>query len=153
MYQNGKIELKAPYKDLYRFAYIVTNKEPRRNVILYNSHTDRTTISLARYLYETHTGVFLEKDKVVDHIDGNQMNDVLSNYQVLTVKENNVKARKQSRTTRQLVRFECGSCGKVFVRSRNHTHLVVESRGSTYCSRSCAGKRLKPSLEIEQFRE
>lgn len=133
-------------------AYIVTNKEPRRNVILYNSHSDRTTISLARYLYETHTGVFLERDKVVDHIDGNKMNDVLSNYQVLTVKENNDKAIKQLGISRQLVRFECGSCGNEFIKPRNITHLVVKSRGSTYCSRSCAGKRLKPSAIIEQFR-
>ena len=121
MYQDGKISLKAPYKDLYRMAYIVTNKEPRRNVILYNSHSDRTTISLARYLYETHTGVFLERDKVVDHIDGNKMNDVLSNYQVLTVKENNDKAIKQLGISRQLVRFECGSCGNEFIKPRNIT--------------------------------
>jgi len=152
MYQNGKIELKAPYKDLYRRAYIVTNKEPRRNVILYNSQSDRTTISLARYLYETHTGVLLGRDKVVDHIDGNKLNDVLSNYQVITVKENNVKSREQLGTTQQLVRFKCGSCGNEFIKPRNNTHLIIKTKSSTYCSRSCGGKRLKPSTIIEQFR-
>ena len=152
MYQNGKIDLKPPYSSLYKMAYIVTNKEPRRNVILYNSQSDRTTVSLARYLYETHTGVLLERDKVVDHIDGNKLNDVLSNYQVITVKENNVKARKQSGTTQQLVRFECGSCGDEFIKPRNNTHLVIKTKSSTYCSRSCAGKRLKPSTVIEHFR-
>jgi len=152
MYQNGKIELKAPYNDLYRMAYIVTNKEPRRNVILYNSQSDRTTVSLARYLYETHTGVFLERDKVVDHIDGNKLNDVLSNYQVITVKENNVKAREQRGTTQQLVRFECGSCGGEFIKPRSNTHLVIKTKSSTYCSRPCGGKRLKPSVIVEQFR-
>ena len=152
MHQNGKIELKPPYSSLYKMAYIVTNKEPRRNVILYNSHTDRTTVSLARYLYETSKGELLPKGMVVDHIDGNKLNDVLSNYQVLTVKENNAKAREQLGTARQWVRFVCGSCGDEFVKSRNNTHLVVKTRSSTYCSRSCGGKRLKPSVVIEQFR-
>ena len=152
MYQNGKIDLKPPYSSLYKSAYIVTNKEPRRNVILYNSPSDRTTVSLARYLYETSKGELLDRGLIVDHIDGDQMNDVLSNYQVITVKENNVKAREQLGTTQQLVRFECGSCGNEFIKPRNNTHLVIKNRKSTYCSRSCAGKRLKPSTVIEHFR-
>ena len=152
MYQNGKIDLKPPYSSLYKMAYIVTNKEPRRNVILYNSHTERTTVSLARYLYETSKGELLSKGMVVDHIDGNKLNDALSNYQVITVKENNVKAREQRGTTQQLVRFECGSCGDEFIKPRNNTHLVIKTKSSTYCSRSCGGKRVKPSVIIEQFR-
>ena len=28
-----KIELEYPYKDLYKYGYLVINKEPRRNVI------------------------------------------------------------------------------------------------------------------------
>lgn len=152
MYENGKIDLKPPYDSMYKMAYIVTNKEPRRNVILYNSQNDRSTVSLARYLYETNEGVLLCKDMVVDHIDGNQLNDVLSNYQVITVKENNVKAREQRGTTQQLVRFECGSCGDEFIKPRNNTHLVIKTKSSTYCSRSCGGKRVKPSVIIEQFR-
>jgi len=152
MINKGKIELKEPYKSFWKYGYIVINKEPRRNVILYNSNKDRTTVSYARYLYETSINKFLPPNVIVDHIDGNQLNDDLTNYQVISITENIIKANKQNNTTQQLVELKCGTCGNIFIKPRNHTHLVIK-KNSTYCSRKCSGKHIEPSLIIREFRE
>lgn len=148
----GKITLEEPYSSLYACGYIVISREPRRNVILYNSQTDRSTVSLARYLYEVSIGEFLPSHLVVDHVDGNQMNDVLTNYQTLTIEENNKKATTQNKLSRQMVEFRCGSCNTIFSKPKNLTHLIIKSKMSTYCSRKCAGMRKADSIVIREYR-
>lgn len=150
---HGKIELVGKFKDDWRFGYIVTNKEPRRNVVLYNSHEDRSTISYAKYLYETSLNVTVSDGFVVDHIDGDQMNDVLSNFQVISVKENNEKRFQQSNGTRLFAEFNCGTCSKTFSKPHNRTHLTITHRKSTYCSRVCGGKRLQESVLLRLYRK
>jgi len=50
-----------------------------------------------------------------------------------------------------MVDFECGSCGDVFTRARNQTHLVKWTK-STYCSRSCWSKHLSPSIVLKEYK-
>jgi len=60
-----KIELEYPFNITWKRGYIVTNPENRKNVLLYNSQPDRTTISYARYLMSVSLKRFLytiEKD-------------------------------------------------------------------------------------------
>lgn len=149
---TGKIELKEPYKTDWKYDYVVINKEPRRNVILYNSHKSRSTVSYARYLYETSKGYYLDKNLVIDHIDGNPLNDVLDNFQVLTVGDNNIKRFRQTNTTRKMVTLKCGVCGNVFTKPKNNTHLTIKTRKSTYCSKPCSGKHTNPSEILKEFR-
>lgn len=151
MVRNGKFELEWPYSRDWKFGYIVINGEPRRNVILYNSPSERTTVSLARYLYEVSIGDYLDKDVHVDHIDGDVLNDTLSNYQLISQLENNRKSLVQNNRTRQVVDFLCGSCGEPFTRDRNKTHLVVNKK-SDYCSKVCSGYNTTPSTIIRQYR-
>lgn len=152
MIEKGKIVLEEPYRSIWKWGYLVINKEPRRNVILYNNYKDRATVSYARYMYEVSIGTFLPKDIYVDHIDGDKMNDSLSNYQLLSPKENNIKKLIQNNKTALMVEFRCGTCGEIFTRQRNNTHLVIPNK-STYCSRVCGSKRLAPSEIIRQFRK
>lgn len=149
----GLFVLETPYKELWRKGYLVINKEPRRNVILYNSSNDRSTVSYAKYLYEVSLGHFIPKGYIVDHIDGNQMNDTLSNYQPLTSKQNNRKGVEQNNKTRRLVDLICGCCGDTFTIARNQSYLVVKYKKSNYCSRSCASKKSKPSTLVREYRE
>ena len=152
-----KIELKAPFNNRWKYGYLVTNKEPRRNVILYNSHSDRSTISYARYLYSVDFGELLPDDVVVDHINGDKMDDRLENYQLISNTQNVRKAFNQLNTSQQLVLFQCGMCGIEFSKPRNKTHLVIKKKSSDYCSRVCAGKAQfagKPlSVIIKVYRE
>ena len=46
----AKLILEEPYKSIWKHGYIVTNKENRKTVILFNSKEDRTSTQYARYL-------------------------------------------------------------------------------------------------------
>lgn len=149
-----QIELEYPYKDLYKHGYLVKNKEPRRNVILFNSKEDRSTISYAKYLTEVYLKSFIDKKYVVDHIDDNQLNDTIENFQLLTTQENNIKGIQNKKSTELLVELSCGVCGNTFIKAKNQTHLIIRTKKSTYCSKSCASKAInfKPSTVIKEFR-
>lgn len=150
---QGKIELKPPFSNDWRKGYLVINRERRRNVVLYNSNTDRSTVSYARYLYEVSLGTYLNKDLQVDHINGDKTDDNLINLQVLTAKENVNKLLKQTNTTKTLVELKCGSCSSIFIRRRNNTHLVQKGIKSTYCSKVCAGRHTNLSIVIREFKD
>ena len=150
MKKSTKIILEKPYSNDWRLGYLVTNKEPRRNVILFNSHQDRTTVPYARYIYETTTGEYLDKDIIVDHKDDNQMNDVFDNLQLLTTLQNNLKSRNNRNTGQVMVKLECGNCKKIFIRAKKQTHLTIKKR-STYCSKECGGKRSADSKILDIF--
>lgn len=151
--KKGRIDLEYPYSEDWRMGCIVVNKEPRRNVILYNNNNDRSTVSYARYLYEVFLGRYLEDGLVVDHIDNDKMNDVIENYQVLTSKENNIKSIENLKRTRLMCEFICGFCGNSFIKTKNATHFVIKTKGTDYCSRSCsARKNKKASIFVREFR-
>lgn len=152
MIKKGKFELQEPYKSDWRFGYIVMNNEPRRNVILYNSPADRSTVSYAKYLYCITTGDYIPPGYVVDHIDEDQLNDTFSNFQLLTETDNIIKGRRSKELGQQMVEFRCGSCNTIFHRRRNLTHLVIKGKVSTYCSRRCSGLRVNKSVILSEYR-
>ena len=128
-----KIELEFPFTEKWKKGYLVINKEPRRNVILYNSHADRTTISYARYLMSVSLGRMLDRNEVVDHINNDKLDDRLDNYQILSPAENNRKSAKGV-TYKD---FICPVCQcKFTLEARQFSGKV-----SPACSRSCGGKK------------
>lgn len=60
----------------------------------------RTTITKAKYLMSLKYGRILTKDEEVDHIDGDKLNDDISNLQVLTIKEHKEKSANELRKLR-----------------------------------------------------
>lgn len=128
-----RIDLKFPYSEKWRIGYLVTNKEPRRNVVLFNSETDRSTVSYARYLMSSHLGRFLRSDEVVDHINNDRMDDRIENYQILTPAENTRKSAKGI-TYRS---FVCPVCKTNFELEVRQCHKSSDPT----CSRSCGGKK------------
>lgn len=140
-----KIELSYPFISKWRFGYLVTNKEPRRNIILFNSKSERSTISYARYLISVQIGRFLEPHEHVDHIDNDKLNDVIENLQILTKQENNTKAAKTRGAQRALIR--CPICIKIFSISKGNSQLIPSLAGKiTCCSRDCSYKFKKLNL-------
>lgn len=137
-----KLQLEHPYLE-FKAAYLVTNKEPRRNVILLRNDNSRTITSYARYLMSIHLGRLLSKTEHVDHIDGNRMNDTLSNYQILTQRQNNQKASQG----RKSVRMICPNCGRIFEKELNKTHLQKGGK-FTSCSMSCKNEILKKGYSL-----
>lgn len=148
-----KINLQLPFSCHYSSAYLVINKEPRRNVILYKSNSERTTISYARYVMSVNLGFIVPPEYVVDHIDGDKMNDDLLNYQLLSEHENFKKGLKQNNVKRSMVKFKCGVCSQIFIKRRKNTHFVIKTKSNDFCSRVCAGIASHRKLVSEVLEE
>lgn len=146
---STKIDLEHPYKDLWRFGYLVTNSENRKNVILYTSHKERSTVSYARYLMSVKLGRMLTDQEHVDHEDEDKTNDSISNLQILTPAQNTIKNTFYRVGSRSLVVISCPVCMTRFERRRGNTQLVPSLSGKiTCCSRSCSGKMISLGKEL-----
>ena len=133
--KNTKITLDFPYSEDYKAGYVNTNKEPRRILSLVRNDGTKTSTSYARYLMSCKLGRYLNSDEVVDHIDDDKLNDCLSNYQILTTRENNAKGR--SRTHRTLI---CPVCNEAFTKEARQVDHKIASGKTPTCSRTCGGK-------------
>jgi DNA-directed RNA polymerase subunit RPC12/RpoP len=110
---------------------------PRRFVIIHYVDGTKKSTAYARYLWEQ-TNSPVPEGFDVDHIDNNRLNDVLSNFQLLSKADNRRKASKPA----ELMQFVCPWCGKefeLFARQYRENQVKAQKRGP-YCSKSCAGK-------------
>lgn len=137
---STKIILDYPFCQDYKSGYLNINKEPRRIISLVNKNGTRTSISYARYLMSCFLKKYLNKDEHVDHKDDEKMNDVISNLQILSPKQNNIK--KNIRNDIKLaedVLLVCPICSIKFSRpSRNIKHKLINGKNPC-CSRKCGG--------------
>lgn len=146
-----KINLEYPFNEIWSRGYLVTNRENRRHVILYNSHHNRSSISYARYLLSVKEKRFLSEDEAADHIDNDKTNDAIENLQVLTKKEN---SRKHTRTiSRKLVLIKCPVCEKEFTRRYNQTHLLGNNKTLSFCRRECLYSFQRMQVDKELWKD
>ena len=142
-----KIDLEYPFSSLWKSGYIVVNSEGRRNVILFNSQTNRSTVSYARYLMSVKLGRFLTDQEEVDHIDDNKTNDDPNNLQILTPEQNREKQRLHYiNNVQQKFDLACPYCGKDFTLTERDMKMRFDyfhknnGSGLIYCSSSCNAK-------------
>lgn len=136
-----KIELQEPFKSLWLKGYIVTNKELRNHVCLFNSSTDRTTISLARYKMCCKLGYILEDYYEVDHIDNDKTNDNIENLQVLTKEQNRAKETERYNRYEKVFHDQiCPACNKEFkVSSKIYNGRIKLNKDHRFfCSSKCS---------------
>ena len=126
-----KIEIEHPFCEKYKAAYVVTNKEPRRSVILIGKDMSRRTISYARYLMSVHTGNEIDKNLEVDHVNDNKMDDRIDNFQLLTRYENIKKSQKKE----EIIKRICPICQKEFDFAKRN----LKFKPNPTCSRRCGG--------------
>lgn len=136
-----KIELKEPFLQDFKAAYVNTSTQNRRVTLLVRKDGSKTSMSYARYLMCCKENRFLNKDEHVDHIDNNGMNDVIENLQILSPKENNdKKVIFYGIKLAEDIELECPICGVSFKRpSRNIKHKLQKGK-TPCCSRKCGGK-------------
>lgn len=134
-----RIDLEKPFSDRWSKGYLVTNKESRKHVVLYNSKEDRTTIPYARYLVSVREGRFLEPHEHVDHVDNDKTNDSLNNLEILTPEENRKKYQNWYRDNKQAMHnLVCASCGRDYeVTDRVYKSKNYAEKSRTYCSKPC----------------
>ena len=87
-------------------------------------------------IMEQHIGRYLEPDEVVHHIDGDKLNNVISNLQLLTRKEHAHLHGKVKKVA--YARFRCPVCKKEFEREKRKSHLSKKDNKVTCCSRTCS---------------
>ncbi len=139
-----KIKLEYPYNEAYRFGYLVTNPENRKNIILYNSCKDRTTVSYSRYLMTIKEKRFLESWEQVDHINEDKTDDRIENLQILSSSENLKKHRHFKGIFGQtMFDFICPICSKEFQLTARQSHKINPT-----CSKQCGYK--KASITFKQ---
>jgi hypothetical protein len=145
---STRFDLEYPYNTKWKNGYLVINGEGRKHVCLVGG-SKRSTTSYARYLMAVSLKRLLTEDEVVDHKDDDKTNDVLGNFQILTVRLNNLKEAK--RRGRTLAEICCPSCKVIFTRRVGNTQAVPSKKGSiTCCSRACSYQVLRKSYSHEE---
>lgn len=133
-----KIELKGPYSKLYKFAYVRVCSDNRKRVDLFNSNSDRTTITYAKYLVSVELDRIIDKSEEVDHIDGDKTNDSIENLQVISKHEHRKKTAYE-REPRKFLIVSCAYCNVEFKKWANQ----VQGKKNLFCSRSCNARFTK----------
>lgn len=107
-----------------------TRKDGRQIVILKTPgpHQDHMTVSYPKYLVEVAIGRYLESDEQIDHIDGDFLNNDLSNLRIVKQSEH-ARSHVPERTSTSYI---CPICGSTYI-------VTVNSGYRKTCSRHCAG--------------
>lgn len=108
----------------------------------------KQVISYPRYIMAKELGRELTEDEEVHHIDGDPLNNDVSNLQVL-IKEEHWKLHAEENQKYHDKIMTCPWCGKEFLwtaqqqqrfTSNNNRKRNKNSLGVPFCSKSCAGK-------------
>jgi hypothetical protein len=123
----------------YRIYGPYIAKDGRLRITGVDSNNVKHTISYPKYLMELHLGRYLDAEEQVDHIDGNPLNNELTNLQIKKLGEHQALDVQRNRD----VLVHCKYCGKPFIikgskissRNRKDRH-----QSGYFCSRVCSGK-------------
>ena len=136
------IKLQEPFKSNWTKGYLRISREQRRIVDLYNSDTDRTSISYARYLMCVKIGYILSNDLDVDHIDNDKTNDNIGNLQILTKLQNKIKETNRYLEEEQLsYGYICACCQAPFILAERLVKgRLAQNVVYAFCGKSCSAR-------------
>ncbi len=124
--------------DEYKIYGPYLSKDGRLRCILRKNNTNKT-ISYPKLIIENHLQRYLLDDETVDHIDGNPLNNDISNLQVL---KRNIHCRLDAIRNYDIAVI-CKNCGKTFTITGNLVcgrNRKDRNQSGYFCSRQCSGK-------------
>ncbi len=127
------------YENLKKVYGPYSQKSGRLQSYLVFLDGTKKTVSYPKYLMELHLNRYLLDNETVDHIDGNFLNNDISNLQVLDRKEH---------CTIDVIRnldieVNCAFCNNTFTIKGSSLHQrnrKDRNNSGYFCSRSCTGK-------------
>ena len=128
IYDNCKIY--GPYQ---------SKQDNRLRIIIEFPNGNKQSKSYPKYLMEVQENRFLEENETVDHIDGNPLNNDLSNLQILDRK---VHCSVDVLRNKDII-VKCTYCQKEFTipgSEINNRNRQDRHSSGYFCSRSCSGK-------------
>jgi hypothetical protein len=136
------IELQEPFRSKWKKGYLRISNENRRIVDLFNSNSDRTTISYARYLMGIKLGYEVPDDFEVDHKDDDKTNDDINNLQLLSQEQNLLKQQWwYSAMVVQWTIVPCDNCRNLFYITQGEiNNRIRKGVQHLFCSRSCSAR-------------
>lgn len=115
------------------------SKDGRLRCMLVFPDNTRKTISYPKYIMEVYLGRYLETDETIDHIDGDFLNNQISNLRVISRVNHAIEDAKRNYDEE----VTCTYCGKKFTvkGSKLHNRNRRDRHQSGYfCSKRCSGK-------------
>lgn len=134
------IQLQPPFSLKWNKGYLQIHPSGRKYICLFNSNSDRTIISYARYLYGVKLGYEVPAEYEVDHRDNDRTNDDINNLQLLTQEENRLK--QEWWVTLMVVQWHiipCDYCKELFyITQREINNKIAQNVTSLCCSKKCS---------------
>lgn len=127
------------YEDYKIYGPYNSLKDGRQRIVAISGKT-RKTISYPKYLIEKFLNRYLSDEETVHHIDGNFLNNDLTNLVVLDRKEHS----RLDSFKRAGLNATCSFCGKEFSIDGNKLRFRTKngdiSTSGLFCGKSCTGK-------------
>ena len=101
----------------------------------------RRTILLSKFVLSCSLGRILGPDEQVDHKDQDKTNDVLSNLEIVTSRENN--RRYRAANPKVMFSHICPMCGAAFQREKQRSYSFMLTGKTPNCSKRCGYKALR----------
>ena len=127
------------YKDCKFYGPYNNSADGRLRCVIVFPNGKRKTVSYPKYLMEVHLGRYLNIDETIDHIDGNFLNNNLTNLRVIDRKQHAIEDAVRNKD----VTVKCKYCGKEFTIQGSKLHdrnRKDRSQAGYFCSRQCSGK-------------